>query len=87
MSYWTKLNPGDEVIITEIHPNDTHYNKKDLLLNKKAFILAPPSKNWIRNKHMKEWLSLAVKIDDEVFWFWGVKVEKYDPYFDNIKDV
>jgi hypothetical protein len=69
------MTKGDEVIIVDIHPKDTHYKKKDLFINKKAIILAPPSVRWIRNRHMKEWLSLALKIDGEVFWFYGVKIE------------
>jgi len=86
LNYWTKLFKGDEVYITDIHPGDPHYNKKDLLISKKAFILAPQSKEWIRNRHMREWLSLALKIDDEIWWFWGIRVQKHDAYFDNIKE-
>lgn len=81
-----KISKGDEVFITDIHPKDPHYGKKDLLLSKKCFILAPPSDKWVRNKHLKGWLSLALKVDDEELWFWAIKVEKHDPYFDNIKD-
>ena len=72
----TKLLKGDEVIIIDVHPKDCHYSKKDLLMSKKRFIFAPPSKEWTRNKQMKEWLSLALKVDDEMLWFWGIKVEK-----------
>ena len=82
----SKLFPGDEVLIIDIHPNDTHYKKKDLFISKKCFIFAPPSDKWLRNKHMKEWLSLALKIEGQIYWFWGIKVEKIDHYFDNIKD-
>ena len=73
------LIKGDEVIISDIHPQDVHYSKKDLLMSKKCFIFAPPTKEWVRNKYMKEWQSLALKIDGEVWWFWGIKVEAYSP--------
>ena len=75
----TKLKRGDEVRIVDIHPGDPHYSKKDLLFSNKAFIFAPPNPKWIRNKHMKEWLSVALIINDEVYWFWGIKIETPEP--------
>ena len=71
-----QFHAGDAVIITDIHPLDVHFAKKDLLVSKKAFILATPDPKWQRNKHMKEWLSLPLNVADETFWFCGVKVEK-----------
>ena len=71
-----QFRAGDAVIITDIHPLDVHFAKKDLLVSKKAFILATPDPRWQRNKHMREWLSIPLKVDDETSWFWGVKVEK-----------
>lgn len=79
-----QLNKGDEVFIRDIHPDDPHFKKRYLLIDKKAFILNPPSKRWIRNKHLKKWLSLSLQIDGEEWWFWAIQVEKHDPYFDNI---
>lgn len=83
----TRLKKGDEVYIIDIHPKDVYYSKKDLLMSKKCFIFAPPSDGWVRNKHMKGWLSLALNIEDEVYWFWGIQVEKHDPYFDHINEL
>lgn len=71
-----QFRAGDAVIITDIHPLDVHFAKKDLFVSKKAFILATPDPKWQRNKHMKDWYSLPLKIGEETYWFWAVKVEK-----------
>lgn len=67
---------GDAVIITDIHPRDNYFSQKDLLMSKKAFILAAPNPKWLRNRHMKEWLSIALRIEEKDYWFYGVKIEK-----------
>lgn len=72
----SEFSKGDAVIITDIHPRDGYFLQKDLLLSKKAFILAAPNPKWRRNKHMKGWLSIALNIDGEDRWFYGVKIEK-----------
>jgi len=76
--YVTKneFKAGGTVIITDIHPLDVHFSKKDLLVSKKAFILATPDPRWQRSYKMKDWFSLPLKIEDETYWFWAVKVEK-----------
>jgi len=77
-----QFRAGDAVIITDIHPLDVHFAKKDLLVSKKAFILATPDPRWQRSHKMKDWYSLPLKIGEETYWFWAVKVEKEtDTYF------
>ena len=70
-----EFSKGDAVIIIDIHPRDDYFSQKDLLLSNKAFIFAPSNNKWIRNKHMREWLSMALTINNEIYWFWGIKIE------------
>ena len=74
---YNKIQPNETVTITDISELDHAFSKKDLLIQKKCFILPGQCFDWHRPRRLQEWLSFAGKMVDtgEVFWFYAVKVK------------